>query len=97
LTSPRPYVVAAAAAVMAAVYFVPSAHATQQDDPGSARTSAVTGTGTPGELADTGAMNTKPYLIGGSGFLVVGAGLLVNAARRSRQEADAADEPEAES
>jgi hypothetical protein len=89
-------VVAAAAAVMAAVYFVPSASATQEDAP-AARTGAVTDAGSPDELADTGAMNTKPYLIGGSGFLVVGAGLLVNAARRSRQEAEAAEEPEADS
>jgi hypothetical protein len=89
-------VVAAAAAVMAAVYFVPSASATQGDAPAT-RTSAVSDAGSPDELADTGAMNTKPYLIGGSGFLVVGAGLLVNAARRSRQEAEAAEEPEADS
>lgn len=97
LASPRPYVVAAAAAVMAAVYFVPSASATQEE--AAARTvhsGAVADAASPDELADTGAMNTKPYLIGGSGFLVVGAGLLVNAARRSRHEAEAAEEPEAD-
>lgn len=89
--------VAAAAAVMAVVYFVPSASATQEEAPATARSSAVSDAGSPDELADTGAMDTKPYLIGGSGFLVVGAGLLVNAARRSRQAAEAADEPEADS
>lgn len=84
--------VAAAAAVLAAVYFVPSASATPEKAPTTARSSAVTDAGNPNDLADTGAMNTKPYLIGGSGFLVVGAGLLVNAARRSRQDADTTDE-----
>jgi hypothetical protein len=36
-------------------------------------------------LADTGSIDTKPYVIGGAGFLVVGAGLMLNAGRRSRE------------
>ncbi|MDX6354451.1 MAG: hypothetical protein QOF98_1354, partial [Streptomyces sp.] len=36
-------------------------------------------------LADTGSVDTKPYVIGGAAFLVAGAGLVLNAGRRSRQ------------
>jgi hypothetical protein len=36
-------------------------------------------------LADTGGIDTEPYLIGGAAFLVAGAGLIVNAGRRARQ------------
>lgn len=38
-------------------------------------------------LADTGAIDTKPYVVGGAAFLVAGAGLVLNAGRRSRQAA----------
>lgn len=80
--------VAAAAAVLAAVYFVPSASASSEHAPTTARShAAAAASSTSGnDLADTGAFNTKPYLIGGSVFLVVGAGLLVDAARRGRDE-----------
>lgn len=95
MASPRPYVVAAAGAVLAAVYFVPSASASPGEQaPAAAHSQAVADDGAaPDELADTGAMDTKPYLIGGAGFLVVGAGLLVNATRRSRQSSDDSDLP----
>lgn len=80
--------VAAAAAVLAAGYFVPSASASSEQAPTTAHTRTVAHTGSPDDLADTGAFNTKPYLIGGSVFLVVGAGLLAEATRRSRQSSD---------
>ncbi|MYS23255.1 hypothetical protein GA0115240_15042 [Streptomyces sp. DvalAA-14] len=97
MTSPRPYVAAAAASVLAALYFVPSATASPvQAAPASApahsttRPAGTTAIGTHpelGGLADTGAVNTKPYVIGGAAFLVAGAGLVLNAGRRSRSSA----------
>src|SRR5437660_270702 len=82
LASPRPYVAAAAASVLAALYFVPSASAAPDHAASSAasqqRTAATARSGhTPG-LADTGAVNTKPYVVGGAVFLVAGAGLIVD-------------------
>lgn len=78
--------------MLAALYFVPSASATPHHAAAAtvARTSAHAGAAasqaTPQlkDLADTGAVDTKPYLIGGSAFLVVGAGLVLEAGRRSR-------------
>ncbi len=103
MLSPRPYVAAAAASVLVALYFVPSASASPSDDTaptatarstsGPATTTDTAGTASAlttdtgsGGLADTGAMNTKPYLLGGSVFLLAGAGLVVNAGRRSKRE-----------
>lgn len=51
-----------------------------------------TGTGTPGafgegtRLADTGSLDTTPYLLGGLGFLGAGAALLAHARIRSGRE-----------
>jgi hypothetical protein len=96
-----PYVAAAAAAVLGALYFVPSASATAEHMPTTvspasvhkttadtaATTATGTGTGTAGQqLANTGSVNTTPYLIGGTGFLGVGAALVINASRRARQD-----------
>lgn len=56
----------------------------------------------PAELPETGMIDTKPYVIGGACFLLVGAGLLVGATRFSRRpltpepaEAGSADGPPA--
>ena len=87
MTSPRPYVAAAAAAVLAALYFVPSATASPvhaAPAPNSAHAVAQTSSQHAG-LADTGSIDTKPYMIGGAAFLVAGAGLVVTASRRARQ------------
>jgi hypothetical protein len=109
MTSPRPYVAAVAAAVLAALYFVPSAHA----GPATATVAATTpatvsastsaqGTATTtqaepaGSLAETGMIDTKPYVIGGGVFLLAGAGLVVNATRRSRHALQAAEAEEAD-
>jgi hypothetical protein len=97
LTSPRPYVAAAAAAVLAALFFVPSASASPDNADASAKTGtaahATTHTTTSSStqhigLADTGSIDTKPYVIGGAAFLVAGAGLIVNAGRRTRRTAE---------
>ncbi|WP_329621515.1 hypothetical protein OG357_14295 [Streptomyces sp. NBC_01255] len=81
----RPLLTAAAAGtLLCALWFVPSANATDeqggvrvgtgvvQDDPaaGAAR------------LAETGNLDTTPYLLGGTGFLGVGAGFVALAMRR---------------
>lgn len=106
MASPRPYVAVAAAAVLAALYFVPSAHAgtstVAATTPAatSARTPATTTQAAPaGSLAETGMIDTKPYVIGGAVFLLAGAGLVVNATRRSRhalQVAEAAEDADPE-
>ncbi|MBM9504587.1 hypothetical protein [Actinacidiphila acididurans] len=93
MASPRPYVAAAAASVLAALYFVPSAQASPnepaQQQSASVSTSASTSSSSSssghGGLADTGAINTKPYLVGGAAFLLAGAGLVVDAGRRARR------------
>jgi hypothetical protein len=121
LTSPRPYVAAAAASILAALYFVPSAtaspdqsafaqsasshQATSVSAPAAQQasltdtsaqsaqsdTSAQSAQSAPSGqnigLADTGSIDTTPYLVGGAAFLVAGAGLVLNAGRRSRQDA----------
>ena len=102
MTSPRPYVAAAAASVLAALFFVPSATASPGHDSTAKNTtttqqhaSTTSSTGTTADhhatqtlgLADTGAIDTKPYVIGGASFLVAGAGLILNAGRRARQAA----------
>jgi hypothetical protein len=88
LASPRPYVAAAAAAVLAALYFVPSASATPQHAPAtSAHAAGAVPTAQRLDLADTGSIDTKPYVIGGSAFLMVGAALVVDATRRARRAA----------
>jgi hypothetical protein len=77
--------------VLAALYFVPSASAAPDHSAGTARpAAATTARSAPhGGLADTGAIDTKPYVAGGAAFLVAGAGLIVNAGRRARRDAAA--------
>lgn len=96
MTSHRPpvFIAAAAAGILGALYFVPNASASAEQ-PAKASASVTTsttqqsGTTTAGqqELADTGAVDTTPYLIGGTAFLGIGAGLVINASRRARYEA----------
>jgi hypothetical protein len=87
LTSHRPpvFVAATAATVLGALYFVPSASATQ------ARTTPATLKATPAttvisqqttRLADAGSANTAPYMIGGTALLGIGVALMVDASRR---------------
>jgi hypothetical protein len=92
----RPVIIAAAAAgILGALYFVPNASASAQhttNTPASVTTrttqksAAATAATARQELADTGAVDTTPYLIGGTAFLGIGAGLVVNASRRARYE-----------
>ncbi|GAA1883697.1 LAETG motif-containing sortase-dependent surface protein [Streptantibioticus ferralitis] len=86
---------AAAGGLLAALCFVPSASATVEH-PSPARQDvthhkSAPRNGTLGEpkaptdamnLADTGSVNTTPYVVCGTGFLVAGAALLVVSRRR---------------
>jgi LPXTG-motif cell wall-anchored protein len=85
----------AAGTLLGALWFVPSANATQ-DTP--ARTvpstqpttqARVTTTSTEtstdaARLADTGSFDTTPYVVGGTLFLTLGAGFVVYSVRRER-------------
>lgn len=103
----RPLMTAATAgSMLIALWFVPSANATVEEDPASgpgqsqehapgkapaAGDSAVREPSAAGPddlvLADTGSIDTEPYLLGGTAFLGLGAALVVMAARRSRLDA----------
>ena len=80
----RPLLTATAAGtLLGALWFVPSANATVERPPAErheTRTSTVSGQDL--ALADTGSVDTTPYLIGGAAFLGVGTGLVAFAVRR---------------
>ncbi|MET9729089.1 hypothetical protein ABZZ79_00045 [Streptomyces sp. NPDC006458] len=92
----RPLLTAtAAASLLGALWFVPSANATGDPtvghQPAAATTTqarAVTAStesssgGT--ELADTGSFDSTPYVVGGTFFLTLGAGFVVYSVRRER-------------
>ncbi|MFD8300955.1 LPXTG cell wall anchor domain-containing protein [Streptomyces sp. NPDC059690] len=89
----------AAGTLLAALWFVPSANASQA---GPARTQPSTVTTTQAratsqlgdgetttsaddtQLADTGSIDTTPYVVGGTFFLTLGAGFVVYSVRRER-------------
>ncbi|MDH6191143.1 MULTISPECIES: hypothetical protein [Streptomyces] len=79
-----------AATLLGALWFVPSANAsgTAGDTaPQEARTAAAAGPAAEpaGEellLADSGSVDTTPYLVGGTAFLLIGAGFVAYSARR---------------
>ncbi|MEU6378390.1 LPXTG cell wall anchor domain-containing protein [Streptomyces sp. NPDC046909] len=92
----RPLLTATAAGtLLGALWFVPSANASQ-DEPArtevtqqarattavSTAESSQTGDGT--RLADTGSFDTTPYVVGGTAFLALGAGFVVYSVRRER-------------
>ncbi|MER6128452.1 hypothetical protein ABT173_39005 [Streptomyces sp. NPDC001795] len=85
----------AAGTLLGALWFVPSANATQEapeqhtststqaSTDGSATTDSA-GTGT--QLADTGSVDTTPYVVGGTLFLCLGAGFVTYSVRRERMD-----------
>ncbi|MEV6552604.1 hypothetical protein AB0M57_28420 [Streptomyces sp. NPDC051597] len=97
----RPLLTATAAgSLLCALWFVPSANATDEKPqsaparpaaaapsaaPGAAA-GAAPGTQTGPALADTGSVDTSPYLFGGTAFLGLGAGFVVFSVRRARQQ-----------
>jgi LPXTG-motif cell wall-anchored protein len=85
----------AAGTLLGALWFVPSANATQ-NTPESPRiatstttdrtTTDTTGVTAHTQLADTGSVDTTPYVIGGTLFLGLGAGFVTYSVRRERTE-----------
>ncbi|MFF1423068.1 hypothetical protein [Streptomyces sp. NPDC058280] len=86
----RPLLTATAAGtLLCALWFVPSANATvEQGGPGqqpaaSAQSFTTEGpNGAQPALAETGSVDTTPYLIGGSTFLALGAAFVAYSVRR---------------
>ncbi|WP_338896381.1 LPXTG cell wall anchor domain-containing protein [Streptomyces sp. TG1A-60] len=86
----------AAGALLGALWFVPSANATQ-DAPAPRRQTTTTADTTPpggttssgnpstAQLADTGSPNTTPYVIGGTALLGLGGGFVAYSIRRERE------------
>jgi hypothetical protein len=90
----------AAATLLGALWFVPSANATQEDGAreqptatmttqaraASLTTEAAGAEGPAGSvrLADTGSFDSTPYVVGGTLFLATGAGFVVYSVRRER-------------
>ncbi|MFC3575972.1 hypothetical protein ACFOZ0_22330 [Streptomyces yaanensis] len=93
----------AAGTLLGALWFVPSANATQDTPEQRASTSTPTSTstdsdateagtttdsaGTDTQLADTGSVDITPYVFGGTLFLCLGAGFVTYSVRRERMEA----------
>ncbi|MEI5103814.1 LPXTG cell wall anchor domain-containing protein [Streptomyces sp. PmtG] len=69
---------AAAGALLSALWFVPSAKAA----PGPEQRHAAPAAASEGQLADTGSVDTTPYVVGGTAFLGLGAGFVVYSVRR---------------
>ncbi|MET7618221.1 hypothetical protein [Streptomyces sp. NPDC005408] len=88
----RPLLTATAAGtLLCALWFVPSANATAETE---AVTEAVQTQQTGAEaaaqglaLADTGTVDTTPYLIGGTAFLAIGVGFVTYSVRRPQSPA----------
>ncbi|MFF7069454.1 LPXTG cell wall anchor domain-containing protein [Streptomyces pseudovenezuelae] len=85
----------AAGTLLGALWFVPSANATQDSpartEPSAQATTQARVTTTNAEtstddtrLADTGSFDTTPYVVGGTLFLTLGAGFVVYSVRRER-------------
>ncbi|MDX3641051.1 LAETG motif-containing sortase-dependent surface protein [Streptomyces sp. MB09-02B] len=79
----------AAGTLLGALWFVPSANATQ-DEPAIHDRTTGTATDTtadePRELADTGSPNTTPYIVGGTAMLGVGAAFVAYSIRREHED-----------
>ncbi|MGW0846177.1 LPXTG cell wall anchor domain-containing protein [Streptomyces sp. NPDC002787] len=82
----------AAGTLLGALWFVPSANATQDEAVIRQRTTTTTSTDASGtetgqdtELANTGSPNTTPYVIGGTTMLGLGAAFIAYSVRRERE------------
>ncbi|MEU7579395.1 LPXTG cell wall anchor domain-containing protein [Streptomyces sp. NPDC041068] len=82
----------AAGALLGALWFVPSANATSssshETNPGErTEQTSTSSSATPSDqprLAETGAFDSTPYVIGGTAFLGLGAGFVAYSVRRER-------------
>ncbi|MET9520054.1 hypothetical protein [Streptomyces sp. NPDC002994] len=96
MSARRPLLTATAAGtLLCALWFVPSANATAEKEakPQPATQPQSPSQLPPGEsaphdlaLADTGSVDTTPYLIGGTTFLTLGAGFLAYSMRRAAHQ-----------
>ncbi|MFF7448699.1 MULTISPECIES: LAETG motif-containing sortase-dependent surface protein [unclassified Streptomyces] len=88
----RPLLTATAAGtLLGALWFVPSANASQEEPARAQVTQQARATTSTAEtsveetrLADTGSFDTTPYVAGGTACLVLGAGFVVYSVRRER-------------
>lgn len=82
----RPLVTAAAAgSLLCALWFVPTAKATADQEASATQRNTTAAAERRAEelrLADTGEVDTTPYVIGGTGLLGLGAGFVTYAIRR---------------
>ncbi|MGW6604927.1 LAETG motif-containing sortase-dependent surface protein [Streptomyces sp. NPDC055036] len=83
----RPLLTATAAGtLLCALWFVPSAKATEEQggprEPAVSARSLTAGESEQLTLADTGGVDTTPYLVGGSLCLGIGAGFVAYSRRR---------------
>lgn len=84
----RPLLTATAAGtLLCALWFVPSANATDDTGPAPGTAAGTASAGADADsatLADTGTgVDTTPYLLGGVAFLGVGAGFVTYSSRRT--------------
>ena len=77
----------AAGALLGALWFVPSANATQDEAPIRTQPTDTTKSTNSArtELADTGSPNTTPYLVGGTTLLGLGAAFIAYSIRREHE------------
>ncbi|MEV4431869.1 hypothetical protein [Streptomyces sp. NPDC049585] len=86
MTARRPLITAVVAGtVLSALWFVPTADATPEHPPRAAR--EAQGAQPQVALADTGGVDTTPYVIGGIAFVTAGGALVTTAVRTSRRSA----------
>ncbi|MBE1599643.1 hypothetical protein [Streptomyces stelliscabiei] len=79
----------AAGTLLGALWFVPSANATQEvavREQTTTTSDTASTTGDTRELADTGSPNTTPYVIGGTAMLGLGAAFVAYSIRRERED-----------
>ncbi|MFC4606712.1 hypothetical protein ACFO9E_02545 [Streptomyces maoxianensis] len=80
----RPLLTATAAGtLLCALWFVPSANATVDREAVQRQHSRVAASSQELRLADTGTVDTTPYLVGGTAFLGIGVGFVAYSVRRS--------------
>ncbi|MEV4741250.1 hypothetical protein [Streptomyces sp. NPDC049555] len=86
MTARRPLITAVVAGtVLSALWFVPTADATPEHHPRAVR--EAQGAQPQVALADTGGVDTTPYVIGGIAFVTAGGALVTTAVRTSRRSA----------
>ena len=79
----RPLLTATAAGtLLCALWFVPSANATAETEAGPRQQTGAQASAQGPALADTGTVDTTPYLIGGTAFLGIGVGFVTYSVRR---------------